>query len=75
MAYFLIVYDQRAGQILHREEFPGHVRDKALAERFRLEKEHLHDSNIEVVLLGAPSEEALLRTHGRYFKSLTELVK
>lgn len=75
MAYFLLVYDQRAGRILAREDFPAEDRHRALAERFRLEAQHLTNPNIEVVLLGASSERALMRTHGRYFKSLTELAK
>ena len=44
--------------------------------RFELElKLNREKSQHEVVILEAPSEEALRHTHGRYFKDLPELVK
>jgi len=42
--------------------------------RFALEREHRLEPHIEVVLLGARSEDVLKRTHARYFKTVRELV-
>jgi hypothetical protein len=39
-----------------------------------LEREHRLEPHIEVVLLGARSEDVLKRTHARYFKTVRELV-
>jgi hypothetical protein len=42
--------------------------------RFELERQEREDPNIEVIVLGAESLEALHRTHGRYFKTLGQLL-
>jgi hypothetical protein len=42
--------------------------------RFAAETEFAGQPQIEIVNLVAESEEALRRTHGRYFFSLAELV-
>lgn len=75
MAYFLIVYDQRTGEILEFEEFADASREKALAMRFSREREHRESSSVEVVLLTSESEDHLRRTHSRYFKTAGELAE
>jgi len=70
VAHFLIVFDRAHGRLLREEVFEDN-RD-ALQERFRAERLHRAD-DVEVVVLTADSEEALRRTHARYFNSLSEL--
>ena len=73
---FLIEYDRQAGKIVKLREYSDS--DRLIAESDRLdlevdlynvEKEH------EVVLLQAASQEALRRTHARYFEDISDLVK
>ena len=45
----------------------------ALAIRTGLERAHLNDPDFEVVLLASESEQALLKTHARYFKNAASL--
>ena len=73
MSYFLLIYDQRRGVLEALEEFPEAAADAALARRFELERDHREESGVEVVLLGAPSQDALRKTHARYFKTVREL--
>ena len=73
---FLIQYDRPSGTIIQLREFDDSSRK--LAEDARLELElalKRQDIRDEVVLLEAPSQEALLRTHSRYFESLAELAR
>lgn len=72
---FLIEYDRARGQIITFETFDDSERQYAEDSRLKMEldlnrrgKEH------EVVLLEADTEEALRRTHRRYFEDLAELV-
>lgn len=72
---FLIEYDRSRGSIVHLGEFDASAR--RLAEDARIELElGLNRNGIEheVVILDAPSKEALLRTHSRYFESVAEMV-
>ncbi|MGD0696594.1 MAG: hypothetical protein ABSB82_17375 [Terriglobia bacterium] len=46
--------------------------DARLQLELKLNREHIQR---EVVILEAPSEEAVRHTHGRYFKDLAELVR
>ena len=72
MVNVLIVYDRTAGRLLHEEVFE--TREGALRARFAAEKQYRgRERQVEVVALEAASREALLRTHGRYFMSLSEL--
>lgn len=73
MRYFLLVFDRSAGSILEELEFSGEQRHAALERRFELEKRHRDDPNVEVVVLGSESREALRHTHARYFKTVGEL--
>ncbi len=72
---FLIEYDRNRGKVVTLETFEDSEREKA--EDARLEMElSLNRLGIEreVVLLEAATEEALHRTHRRYFEDLAELV-
>ena len=72
---FLIEYDRSKGEIVSFKEFGEDY--SHLAEQSRLEMElDLHRRGIEreVVLLEAENEEALRRTHRRYFEDLAQLM-
>lgn len=73
MPYFLLVYDQHAGRLLQLTRYETDDRDRALSARFAREVVERDRSHIEVVLLGAESEEALRRTHARYFQTAAEI--
>jgi hypothetical protein len=66
MTHFLLTYHPDEGD-LHIEEFE----DGARARRafVKLERQHLDDEHVEVVLLGARSRAELEKTHGRYFRA------
>ncbi|HEX5412814.1 MAG TPA: hypothetical protein VFZ27_13270 [Terriglobia bacterium] len=73
---FLIEYDRPSGTIKEMRKFDDSSRK--LAEDTRLELElKLNREGVEheVVILEAPSEEALRRTHSRYFESLAEIAR
>lgn len=74
MSYFLIVYDRAAGQLRELRRFPDAEREAALAARFARERREQDHPNIEVMLLGAASEEALRQTHSRYFRTPEQLL-
>ena len=72
---FLIEYARDEGRIVCFKTFTDH--DSTTAENTRLELElSLNRRGIEheVVLLEAQNEQALRRTHRRYFENLSELV-
>ena len=73
MTHFLLVYDLAEGRLVSLEPFAEENRSRALERRFELEREHAGDQNLEVIVLSAPSLEALQRTHARYFKNVQEL--
>jgi hypothetical protein len=71
---FLIEYARSRGETVAFETFPDS--ERRVAENARLESEiRLNFNNVdhEVVILEADSEEALRRTHRRYFENLAEL--
>ena len=71
---FLIEYDRSRGEIISLENFDD--KDWQRAEETCFEKElSLNHAGIEheVVLLEAVSEEALRRTHRRYFENIEQL--
>jgi hypothetical protein len=73
---FLIEYDRSSGTVKEMRKFADSSRK--LAEDTRLELElRLNREGVEheVVLLEAPSEEALRRTHSRYFESVAEIAR
>lgn len=71
---FLIEYDREQGRIVTIKSFDDSEREAAKDARLELELNlNLKDIENEVVLLQATTEEALRRTHRRYFENLTEL--
>jgi hypothetical protein len=74
MTLFLIEYDRTAGKILSMRSFASEERQEAAKVRLDLEIELLRRGQIrEVVLLEANSEDALRKTHRRYFEDLETL--
>lgn len=73
---FLIEYDRQRGSIVQFREFKDDEREQAYDARLDLEL-RLNGAGIEneVVLLEAPSEDAIRRTHRRYFETLEELLE
>jgi hypothetical protein len=73
---FLIEYDRPSGTIVQLREFDDSPRHVAEDARLNLELSlNRQDIQHEVVLLDASSEEALRRTHGRYFEDVAELAR
>ena len=73
MNYFLILYDGSTRSIIEEEEFSSEDRHLALERRFALEKEYRDAPNVEVVVFGSESHEALEHTHSRYFKTVSQM--
>ena len=72
---FLIDYDRARGEIVTFETFEDSERQNAEDSRLELELElNRLGTEREIVILEAASEEALRRTHRRYFENLSELV-
>jgi hypothetical protein len=72
---FLIEYDRNRGHIVTFETFRDSERQKAEDSRLQMELALNHlEIEREVVILEADTEEALRRTHRRYFEDLAELV-
>ena len=72
--HFLLVYRQRTGELLELLPF-GEDRGGAMRARWDREISQSGHDGVEVVVLSAESEEALRRTHARYFNSVQELAK
>jgi hypothetical protein len=68
--WFLIEYDREAGRMVTFRRFPEDERDEANRVRLDLELQQLDQSKQthEIVVLEAATEEALRRTHRRYFE-------
>lgn len=73
MKTFLVVYSRSRGKLLEIREYDESERERALSDRFERELRESGDPDIEVVLLGASSREALERTHSRYFRTPGEI--
>jgi len=68
--WFLIDYNRRAGKLMAITQFAATDRIAAEDARLALELEQrLAGIENEVVLLDAASEQALRKTHRRYFES------
>jgi hypothetical protein len=65
MKQFLLVFDRLEARLLSCRSYDE--RAAALRARFAAERMHADNPNVEVVVLGAESDEALKRTHARYF--------
>lgn len=75
MTYFVVVYDRPRGHLVNEpERFPVTARSAAMERRFALERQYVRETDYEIVVLAGESEEAIRRTHGRYFKSMDELL-
>jgi hypothetical protein len=71
---FLIEYDRSRGEIVTLKTFSDSERHAADDARLEMEIGLNRDEvDREVVILEAESEEALRRTHRRYFENLSEL--
>jgi hypothetical protein len=74
--FFLIEYDRSRGTIVELREFDAASRQLAEDARLDLELElNRQGVDHEVVILDAPSLEALRHTHSRYFESVVDLVQ
>jgi len=71
MNHYLVVFDRSRGMVIHSQSYADPA--KALDARFEAEREHRANPDIEVVVLGADSWDALKRTHGRYFKDFYQI--
>jgi hypothetical protein len=73
---FLIHYNRREGKIVRSSPFQDSQRREAEDVRLQTELE-LNRNNIEheVVLLEAESEDAMRRTHRRYFEDIRRILK
>ena len=73
---FLLEYNRPQGQIVTLRSFAESQRREAENQRLEMELT-LHRSGVEheVVLLDAATEEALRRTHRRYFEDLKQMVQ
>jgi hypothetical protein len=75
MMIFLIEYDRTRGEIVTFQPFDDSERQRAEDARLDMElKLNQLGTEHEVVILEAATEEALRRTHRRYFENLSELV-
>lgn len=75
MKYYVLTYDRRAGGARIRKIYSSAHRADAMRKRFALEaSEGAANADLEVVVLGAESEDMLRKTHGRYFSSTKTLV-
>lgn len=74
MNHYLIVYRRSEGKLLRCTEYRSQRSGElALMDRFTLERKHAGDPDVEIVVLGADSLDALKVTHGRYFFTAAEL--
>jgi hypothetical protein len=71
--HYLVIYNRRAGKIVRRQRFQ--TAGPAMAARFEAEREFREEPDLEIVVLGADSWEALRQTHSRYFEGVQELAE
>lgn len=65
MNHYLLIFNRRTGVLIRKQQISSS--DEAMSARFAAEAQYRDDPDIEVVVLGAQSEDALRRTHSRYF--------
>jgi hypothetical protein len=66
---YVIHFDVSLGQLISMEEFDDADRERAHARRAQLERiARERGDAAEIVTLGADDQDALRRTHGRYFE-------
>ncbi len=73
MKHFMSVFDRLGGRVLREEEFTD--AREAMSQRFAAEQLHRGNPDVEVVVLGAESAEALRSTHSRYFSDVVTLTR
>ena len=72
--FFLIQYNRKAGRIVSIQRFGDDQRAQAHGVRLQLELDLVRTrQKDEVALLDAATEEALRKTHRRYFEDLATL--
>jgi hypothetical protein len=72
---FLIEYDRDSGKMVTFRSFDDSERETAESARLELELElNRRGVEREVVILEAATEQAVRRTHRRYFENLQELL-
>jgi hypothetical protein len=69
-SYFLLVFDREQRKLIRIEEFADS--EAAIRARFECEVGKASE-DVEIVVLGAASREALENTHSRYFGNGLEL--
>ena len=74
MSYFLIVFDNATGTLELLKEFRETQLADVMNTRFELERKHETEALVEVVVVGAPSIDAVRKTHGRYFRHEREAI-
>ena len=73
---FLLDYDRAAGRLVSMTVYSTDRLLDAQNTALELELKHRRESaDREVVLLEAPDESTLRRTHGRYFEDLSQLAE
>jgi hypothetical protein len=73
---FLIEYERSGGRLITFKRFQDTERRTAEEARLEIELTPVPDeSNREVVLLDAASEEALRITHRRYFQNVQQIIE
>ncbi|PAM97541.1 hypothetical protein CJI59_33910 [Streptomyces sp. Alain-F2R5] len=68
--YFLLTYDRRRSKLLNSQRFSDET--QASAAYAETEKRYRGNETVEVVLVGADSEQTLRHTHGHYFSKPTK---
>lgn len=72
--YFLIAYDRERGTLVQITQFEESEFEKASNARLKLEQDQVRLGSVrEIVLLEAATDDALRRTHRRYFAGVAEL--
>ncbi|WAC62004.1 hypothetical protein OVA13_11375 [Pseudoxanthomonas sp. SL93] len=71
---FLLEYDRSAGQLVSLEVFDSTCREQASKARLELEISLMTKGlTREVVVLEAASEDALRKSHSRYFRDVRQM--
>jgi hypothetical protein len=71
LIHFLLVYDHvQQALVAEPREFLDSA--EAAAAYAELEREHHHDANLEIVLIGSDSLETIKSTHGNYFEAAAD---
>jgi hypothetical protein len=65
LVHFLLVYDRSQQRLVYEQPFSDPA--EALQAYESMEEKHRHDTDKEIVLVGADSIETVRLTHGNYF--------